>query len=278
MNKMYETIETILKIVKHSKLICNFEKANNTNILKILANGPSLKHYNPESESFLNEDYLVVNDFASTDLYIKIKPQLYVLADGTYGEKYENLKENLRDRHIKTFSALLKTDWEIELYVPFSILKSITERLSSNPYIKIRGINMLEIKGLAKFKFLCYKYSLGMPLAQNVLIPSIFIGLQKRYKYLYIYGADHSWIENIRVDVLNRVCLYDKHFYDKGTPEMTPWYKPNGEIFKMHEILDILSKTFYSYSELNDYSTKLNIQIFNMTGNSFIDAFKKQIL
>ena len=116
-----------------------------------------------------------------------------------------------------------------------------------------------------------------MPRPQNVLVPSIFNGINMGYNEIIIYGADHSWTENIRINNANQVCLTDSHFYDQEEVSLKPWRKATEgrEIYKMYEILWDLSNTFKSYHTLREYADTQGCHIVNKTGGSYIDAFDR---
>ena len=117
-----------------------------------------------------------------------------------------------------------------------------------------------------------------MPKAQNVLVPSIFNAINMGYKEIRIYGADHSWLECIRVDNQNRVCLTDSHFYDKEKVKLEPWIKatPGREVYKMHEVLRDIAQMFDSYHQIRWYADKVGRRVVNCTKDSFIDAFERE--
>ena len=117
-----------------------------------------------------------------------------------------------------------------------------------------------------------------MPRPQNVVIPSIFIGINEGYKQIDLYGVDHSWTKEIRVNNNNQVCLINSHFFDNKTPELKPWHKGIGEpVYKMHEILRDLAWMFDGYYKLREYADNIGCRIINKTPDSFIDAFEREI-
>lgn len=239
--------------------------------IAILSNGPSLKY--DSMDVFINiqeVDVCVMNDFCKSPIYKQLKPIVYVLADPLYFED-----KIMRKSEAETIAMLLETDWYMELYVPYSYIKKASLKIS-NQYIKIVPYHTNSYTGWSSIEFFLYKRGLSMPLAQNVLIPCIFNSINLGYSEIKLYGVDHSWTQEIRVDGLNRVCLTDSHFYDSQKAIFSPWLKCSGEQYKMHEILKDLSSMFEGYHSLRNYADKSLCKILNMTRDSFIDAFERK--
>lgn len=243
----------------------SFQKSSKK--LVILANGPSLK--NVDIANVVKEmDVCVVNDFCKSDLFWKIKPRIYVLADPLY------FNEEMRETELETIKSLMRVKWSLSLLVPFSVYKIAKDKIS-NSYIQICPYHTNPYQGWDNIRFLLYDKGLSMPRIQNVLIPSIFCAINMGYRCIEIYGVDHSWTQDIRVDSQNRVCLTDSHFYDQEKISLNPWKKCTGEQYKMHEILRDLAYMFEGYHLLREYANRNNCVICNMTSNSFIDAFER---
>ena len=73
----------------------------------------------------------------------------------------------------------------------------------------------------------------------------------------------------------NVLYTVNRHF--SGTSEESPWQKGrSGKTWKMHEILKALHKMFHSYHLLREYADYRGAKVFNLTPNSFIDAFERK--
>jgi hypothetical protein len=94
------------------------------------------------------------------------------------------------------------------------------------------------------------------------------------FKKIFIFGADHSWHEEIKVDYSNKVTVNHEHFYDKGEYRL-PMYKLDGEEYYIHDVFRKLYLAFKGYFVLRDYAKSLNAEIFNASIRSYIDAFPK---
>lgn len=247
----------------------------------ILGNGPSLKEV-LKSEMFLNNnsaDLFVVNDFAISEYYEKIKPKFYVIADpGYWSNKAFEQTKIIRENVIASIN--LKTNWELTILVPAECYKTgFFQKQVQNKNVTILFFNTTEIHGFEKIVRGCYKYNLGMPQLQNVLVGAIYLAINIKYKKIYIIGADHSWLNDMFVNDRNQVCLLPNHFYGEAAKEKNSanvWLKCYGEPYRMDEILVDLSKMFKGYHLLNQYASSMATKIYNLTPNSFIDAFERK--
>jgi hypothetical protein len=117
-----------------------------------------------------------------------------------------------------------------------------------------------------------------MPTPQNVLIPAIFLALNRGFKKIILVGADHSWHEELVIDVNNVFGTYDKHFYDgveqkKIIPLMMDIN--SGVTTTVHEQFYALSKVFKSHILLNKYARHRRAKILNLSKVSWIDAYSR---
>jgi hypothetical protein len=276
-NNILNSIIAIFKVL----VLSNFNsKVKNIKIVSIkecyvLGNGPSLKEaINNNSYLFLNQNLMVVNDFALSDSYTIFKPCFYVFADPGYWVDGANADViEVRD---KVFDIILSnTSWNIKVFIPYLGHKNgiIKSRLKNNNLIEIVYYNSASVEGFDFIKNNLYKFNMAMPSAQNVLIAAIFLAMNIGFKRVCVFGADHSWTENIIVNPENQVCLTDKHFYNTDNSKVKPWLKVSGEPYKMHEILYDLSNSFKKYHELKFYGNTIGAEIINYTSGSYIDAF-----
>lgn len=277
-NNSYKTFISILKLLKYgslkySKVFIPSEKQD----IIILGNGPSLReNFKNNMETLKERDTFAVNKFCLTPEFSCVKPKFYLLIDPAFytnrntSSKFINLQKQISEALIQ------KVDWDMTLFIPAGtdMKDDWTDLSIQNKNIKIIYINSNDAIGFRSIVFKLYKYNLAMPAAQNVLVGAIFLSLNMGYRNIYLLGADHSWTEDLRVNSKNQLYIYNKHYYGQ---EHTIFYKgiEQKEIWKMHEILFAWSRTFMSYFILRDYAKKVNAHIYNLTEDSYIDAFQK---
>ena len=270
-NCIVKTISWGINVVRIENFKNYLQPQHEKDSLLILANGPSLKNVIAAPIPDLqNSEVCVVNDFARFPVFTQIKPNHYVLADPFYFEDLEN------QRNAELHEAFFKVDWRMNLYIPYSVRRIIKGKIN-NPNITIIPYHCIPYDGWKKLRYKLYDFNLSMPRPQNVVIPSIFIAIKKGFKRIGLYGVDHSWTEEIRVNQKNEVCYLYHHFFDKKIPDLKPWYRGTGKtVYKMHEILRDLAWMFDGYHKLREYADRKGCKIINHTPDSFIDAFERE--
>jgi hypothetical protein len=241
----------------------------------VLGNGPSLKQSLTEHSEFIrSHDILCVNSFAISDEYKVLKPKYCVMLD-------PGLWLSTSDVSKKTFNALIeKTDWDLTLFIPRTASKNaiFAEVAKANKMINIVFYNYTVYNGFNFLRNWLFKNNLAMPQCQNVLSASLFQCINMKYKEVFLFGADHTWHQDLYVNDDNLVCIKDVHFYEnREKVNIRPFYKGMHlkETFKMHEIFLTWSKVFIGYFIMNDYARYMGCEIYNATNVSFIDAFKR---
>ena len=275
--KVFYSIARILILSKKpSKLAIH----NQHESVVVLANGPSFTKTYQENKDFLQDkDTLSVNFFPLSPLYEEIKP-LYLIISGP------NIwQENIDDATTKQFTFFYetlakKTIWDIAFFIPCEARnwKLWQKILSTNKHITIYYYNNTPIEGWKWFQHLMFNWKCGMPRPQNIIIPSIYMLIQLKYKSIYLWGVDHSWLKEISVTDDNIPMVCHKHFYDETEVKPVAMHMHGKGQRKLHEILYKFMKTFESYFILKDYADSKGITIINNTPDSLIDAFKKQKL
>lgn len=264
--KLFITVKSLVSIIVRTDLRNHIPQMGNAPLLTILANGPSLKEELPEID-YSEGDFCVVNNFYMSPYYAMIKPKYHVLADPAYFNQSVNIEPFIQS-----------VNWELKLLVPYYAWKRMNIlRNLPNKYITVVPYHAVKMVSFKCIDYLLYKIGLAMPGIPNVLAPSIFCGINMGYKKIVIYGVDHSWTENIRVNNENQVCLTDSHFYDQEEVSLKPWRKASEGhgVYKMYEILGDLARTFEVYHILKGYAHSQKCHIVNKTKRSYIDAFER---
>lgn len=275
---LVNSILTFIKIIFMSDLFISKTKIKSeTKDCLILGNGPSLNAFISENKNFMeNKELISVNHFAETDYFDSLKPRLYVI---NAIELWSNSAEQShKERSDKLFATIAeKTNWEMFLFVHVSAkkYKRWSVNIEKNSNIKVVYYNPTPVDGFRFFKYFCYSHNLGMPRPHNVLIPSILSAINSGFTKIYIAGADHSWFKDLWVNENNEVLLTQKHFYDEKTAKALPVHKKGKGQRKLHEIIIKWVYSFQSYWELEYYSKHINVKIYNVTKDSFVDAFER---
>jgi hypothetical protein len=270
---------SLIKIVVLSKLKVNIPQTTNDTVI-VLGNGPSFKESllkNPDF--FKNKDFVCVNNFPSTPEYDLLEPSACVMLDDGYFPKD---KTKLSETAINTINNLItKTTWELTLFLPQLSKHSeyLKEIPAKNKNIKLCYFNYTIVEGFDWFKHWIYKKNIGMPQCQNVVAASACLALNMGYKTIELIGVENSFFKNIIVDENNILYLEHFHFYsDKSKKHITRAYKMPGmtESINMSEFLMLGVKTFKSYYSLEKYARYLGKKIYNLTEDSYVDAFERK--
>jgi hypothetical protein len=258
-------------------------KFNQKEVCLILGNGPSLKQTidTYPSETLQQFDLMAVNQFADTDYFSVLKPKFYLLNAVTYFQEETALSplyQNLRKELYKSLSE--KITWDMYLIVPFRAKKSsnFKDLLNSNSHIHAVYFNQTPGEGFTFFTHFVFNRAWAMPRPHNVLIPGIMHAIHLNYKRIAIVGADHSWLGEISVNNNNEALVHQKHYYDEQTsrPEKVQDYITRPR--KLHEILHKFYLSFKGYWDIDTYSKKRNVNIYNCSEVSMIDAFERKSL
>lgn len=214
---------------------------------------------------------LAVNFMANTPQFRELKPDYYVLADPLFFT-FTN-QENFQ----KLWHELGTVDWHITLCVPAkwsSRAKHLLPRDNKN--ITISTFNFIGVEGFAWLERFAYQTGVGMPRPRNVLIPSIMCAIAAGYNTIYVAGADHSWLETLRVTDDNTLVSVQPHFYTDSKTELKRSESQYKGI-RLHQILYSFYVAFNSYHTLRRFADSINVKIFNITPGSYIDAFERSI-
>lgn len=261
-------INWFILLITRENLKCYIRKDKDNKELRIIGNGPSLNIDEVISED-LNVEYCMVNHACKTPEFKKIRPSVFIVADPGF------IRNQYLDAVHESWERLREVDWDMTLFVPFYLYKEVKDILKESK-LNVCTYHSSPFKGWRKLAFTMYRKNLSMPGAGNVMAVSIYIGIQKGYSTIRLYGSDHSWTEQLRVNDINQVCIRDIHYYDNKDVKLIPWCDETGKPFTMKIILRKFSEVFEQYEILDQYAKSRNTEIINMSPNSYIDAFAKQ--
>lgn len=245
-----------LKTAKASRPLCG-----------ILGNGPSLKTTLERDAEFLSQlELFAVNLFSITEQYTQLKPKNYLLLDWSFmNPDHWHGRTGLR-------GIVENTTWDLNLFVPTKMLKSeyFRNELAQNTHIKPIPFNYTIVTGFTGITHWLFRRGLGMPQSQNVLVATLFYALNMGFKEIYLFGADHSWHEMIKLDENNNMVVSDTHFYGQKDYDIAVQ-----ETSYMSQQLFSLHKAFYGYEVLAKYAKSLGIKVYNASVKSYVDVFEK---
>lgn len=276
---LFQSAVSIVKVALLSKKFGLSKFSNQKTNASILGNGPSLNQALADNLDFLKEtDIYCVNLFALSTVYASLKPENYVLLDPAFFMFSE--QNDGRQDIKKTFDAIIQqTDWSMRLFVPARSKSSyIVKKLKQErPNIKIYFFNYTIVRGFPTFRHWFFKHNLGMPQCQNILAASLYVALLQDYKNVYLFGADHSWHEEIRITEQNEFEMRQVHFYDNANNvkhEKVIDVRNNSRP-RLHAQFLSLHKVFYSYEILEAFAKSRNINVLNASKKTYIDAFER---
>ncbi|CAH0994316.1 hypothetical protein EMA8858_00425 [Emticicia aquatica] len=275
---LFSSFLSILKVILLSKFSLKLPKPT-LKKASILGNGPSLRATLSNDLAFIKTtDIYAVNLFASSAEFVQIQPQNYVMLDPAF---FLFDTENSSRLDIKkTLDCLIQhTNWEMNLYVPYRAKKSyLVEKIKKeNHFIKIVFFNYTIIEGFSWFRHQLFNLNLGMTQCQNILACTLFLAIRRQYDEIFLFGADHSWHEEIKVSENNDIEIKQIHFYDNTA--QVKHQKILDVNTKVHSNLETiflsLYKVFYGYGILKKYADYQSVRVFNASGKSYIDSFER---
>lgn len=249
----------------------------------VLGNGPSLNESLDQHFDFIKDTETVcVNNFAHAEVFARLQPQNYVISDPNYFLFTEQTTD--RDDIRRTLSIFLeRVDWPMTLYVPHfakgSYLLRQIERGNTN--INVVYFNYTVVNGFTGLKYWLYAKGLGMPQAQTVIIAALTLMINRKFDTIYLFGADTSWHEQIRLNDQNQLLIKQIHFYDKPKDvRHEPVYSDaqRQRTFSMASQFLSLHKVFRGYEVLRDYADHRGVTILNASAKSYIDAFERTVI
>ncbi len=268
--KTADTAKGIAKIALMSRPVTIGRAADASDKpLIILANGPSLRQTIADHADLLaTMPTLAVNFAANSPEFALIKPNYYVLADPHFFRATDD--PNVR-RLIDNLSAVT---WPMRLFIDRRYRSGFMAALSLPPDVTLETFNAVGVEGFKPFRRIAYRSRLAMPRPRNVLIPSIMLGIALGYRRIYICGADHSWMRDIRVTDDNEVVSGMNHFYKESSAEVQ---RSRNEYrgYRLHDIIKSYYTAFRSYHLIRSYADSLGVTIINATPGSYIDAFTR---
>ncbi|MBN8825811.1 MULTISPECIES: hypothetical protein [unclassified Spirosoma] len=282
LNALFASLVSLLKVAMRFQHATRLP-ARQRPVCSVLGNGPSLNESLAEQFDFIKQTEIVcVNNFAHADIFTRLQPQDYIISDPNYFVFTEQTTD--RDDIRQTLTVFReRVNWPMTLYVPHFakgsyLLKTIEQ---SNPAISVVYFNYTVVRGFQRLVHWLYARGLGMPQAQTVIIAALALMINRKFERIYLFGADTSWHEQIRLNDQNQLLIKQIHFYDKPK-DVThqPVYSDaqRQRTFSMASQFLSLHKVFRGYEVLRDYADDQGVKIINASAKSYIDAFEREKL
>lgn len=269
-----KSLKSIIKIGLLSRPVAAPKPSiKGSDTIVVLGNGPSLNTTIAENGDELKlMPTVAVNFMANAPQFNELRPDYYVLADPHFFQGLEN--ENVRN----LWHNLSSVEWPLTLCVPTKRLATVKKLAgTSNRNICFATFNFVGAEGFGALENYVYRKGLAMPRPRNVLIPAIMCAIAAGYKNIYVAGADHSWMETIRVSDENHVISVQPHFYKDSKTELKR-SETEYKGYHLHDILLSFYIAFRSYHSLQRFAKQNGIKIYNCTPGSYIDAFERKML
>lgn len=257
-----------------------------SNKMIVIGNGPSLnKSFEKYKDIICDSDCIVVNFFASTDMFKIIRPAVYVLNDRAFFDIPEKLKLSIN----KLFTNIVEnTDWNMKVVLPCTEQDSqLVEILSQNSHIEFLYFNVINNTTMNNpildnvERNIAWDNNLIAPPDATVLNVSVWLSLYWGYPETYLIGADTSWIEELRIDQqTNKLYTIDRHFYNNSKD-----YKDDNLLDcehrrilpnSMYVELKCITACFKNYEYLEDFARWKGLKVYNASEYSLIDSFERK--
>jgi hypothetical protein len=93
------------------------------------------------------------------------------------------------------------------------------------------------------------------------------LAIKLQYEICHLYGVEHSWLKDLKINDKNQVTVGLEHFYKDSNL--------TDEKRVLSEFLLSQVRLFKSHMKLQNYSHYLGIKILNHTSGSYIDAYER---
>lgn len=275
---LFGSFLSVAKIILLSKFSLKLPKAT-LKKASILGNGPSLKTTLATDLDFIKTtDIYAVNLFSSSAEFTQIRPQNYVILDPAFF-LFSPTNDGRADIKKALHCLITNTSWEMKLFVPYKAKNSyfVQQISKDNQSVQFYYFNYTIVEGFAWFRHRVFNLNVGMSQCQNILACALFLAIRRRYDEIYLFGADHSWHEEIRVSETNEIEVKQVHFYDNAAQvKHQKVLDVNTNVHSnMQTIFLSLYKAFYGYGILKQYADYQSVKVYNASAKSYIDAFER---
>lgn len=244
----------------------------------VIGNGPSLTADLPSLVRYAaHRDFVCVNTFCNSEYFALLKPRIYVFLDA-YFFASDAHPSRVAQREQAFASLDEKTDWPLQVFMPWGADESVLRRSIRNPKVSFTRLAVRPIDPPALDDRLRMRFDSGRvgPLTVNVLIYAVYLAIWAGYKRVYLHGADMSFHKDVEVDSRTNDLLIRYRYFDQ--PDRTePFLKNPGRVrkWRMSEFMRETAMTFRAHEVLDWYARQRNVEVINQTPGSLIDAYRR---
>lgn len=282
LSNLIESVLSLIKVLLRSRWGAQLPVRQQTRC-SVLGNGPSLNDSLANHLDFLLEtELIVVNGFALTDYFTRLKPANYIIADPN-AFAFHDATTGREDLHQILVALVGQVDWPMRLFIPAFAKDSyfIQKIEAGNPRIELVYYNPTIVRGFRNFRYWLYSANLGMLQAQTVIVTALFLMINRKFDEIFLFGADTSWHEQIRISDDNQLLIKQVHFYDKPKDvAFMPVYSDaqRTQTFSMASQFLSLHKVFRGYEVLREYADFRKVRVLNASSKSYIDALERVVI
>lgn len=233
----------------------------------ILGNGPSLNDVDIERIIDGNTDVVCVNFFPIKDQrFFEMKPQYLCLLDPVFFQK----SATAEDKKAELFETLEKVDWPMKIICIQGRKLPVNNQNISYSWINGRGFTGMSLKS---FRYFLYRKNLTNCGMQNVVIGALYYFVSKKVRRIYLAGVDMSEFKQISIGEDNEIYILTQHSYGEEKIK----YSDTGILKKgdLYILLRCYVTMFEQFRCLQEYAMAQNVEVLNLSPNSYIDVFEK---
>ncbi|GAB3993527.1 hypothetical protein GCM10028807_28960 [Spirosoma daeguense] len=230
----------------------------------------------------LETELICVNGFATSEYFEKLRPANYIIVDPN-AFTFNTATSGRQDLHDLLKALIEKVDWPMRFFLP-NVAKGsyfVQTLEAGNSSIELVYINTTVVQGFSWFRNWLYTTNLGMIQPQTVIVAALFLMINRKFDEIFLFGADTSWHEQIRISDTNQLEIKQIHFYDKSKDVAhLPVYSDaqRTKTFSMASQFLSLHKVFRGYELLRDYANYRNVRVLNASAKSYIDALERVVI
>ena len=189
-----------------------------------------------------NEIVFGVNYFYKSEIVETIKPMYYFLYD-----------ENFYEKNIADTKEVLKKLPEAIFFVRTKAFSNFKKNNISNEKIYYQSCSVVQYDD-----YISVDMTKNMTAPYNVVLGCIQTALFMGFKNIYLLGCDYN----------SFACLNLEHFYDDGK-------KIHSRNMSLGYEMKYYTLVTYHHYALEKYSKANNINVYNITDNSLLDAYER---